>query len=165
MNSPASAGPPGAVTSGSESRPGIRRTDRSPERRDALRITNGPTRFEWSDRLRILSRYLTREFLKFFLAATAGFVVIFYVIDVLDRMPDLVRHQAPLGATVPYFLFKLPQVIFYVMPVSVLVATLFVLSILTRTTRSSRSVHRRVRSPVREPPPPWCPSRCRPPPS
>jgi len=82
--------------------------------------------------LRILTRYLVREFLKFFLAATGGFILIFYVIDVLDRMSDLVRLQAPLGAAVLYFLFKAPQVLFYVMPVSVLVATLFILAILSK---------------------------------
>lgn len=98
--------------------------------------------------MRILSRYLIREFLKFFLAATAGFIVIFYVIDVLDRMSDLVRYRAPLGASVLYFLFKAPQVVFYVMPVSVLVATLFVLSILSKDNEilalrsSGVSVHR-----------------------
>jgi lipopolysaccharide export system permease protein len=98
--------------------------------------------------VRILSRYLLREFLKFFFAALAGFVVIFYIVDLLDNMSNLVRYQAPLGAAFLLYLFKLPQIVFYVMPVAVLVATLFSLTILSKDNEvmalrsSGISVHR-----------------------
>jgi lipopolysaccharide export system permease protein len=82
--------------------------------------------------LRILSRYILREFLKFFLAATAGFLAVFYVIDFLDNVDTLVKHNAPFGSTLFHYLYKFPQMVFYVMPVAVLLATLFALTILSR---------------------------------
>ena len=82
--------------------------------------------------MRILSRYILREFLKFFIAALAGFVSIFYVIDFLDNLGDLVKYGSPFGAAVLYYIYKFPQVVFYVMPVAVLLATLFSLAILAR---------------------------------
>ncbi len=82
--------------------------------------------------MRILSRYILREFLKFFAATLAGFMTIFYVIDFLDNMGDLVKYNAPFMAGALYYFYKFPQIVFYVMPVAVLLATLFVLTILSR---------------------------------
>jgi len=78
----------------------------------------------------------------------AGFVLIFYIVDLLDNMNDLVRYHAPVGAAFLHYLFKLPQIVFYVMPVAVLVATLFSLTILSKDNEvmairtSGISVHR-----------------------
>ncbi|MFQ5457222.1 MAG: LPS export ABC transporter permease LptG [Myxococcota bacterium] len=82
--------------------------------------------------MRILSRYILFEFLKFFLASLVGFVAVFYVIDFLDNVSDLAKYGAPFGAAVLYYIYKFPQVVFYVMPVAVLLATLFSLTILSR---------------------------------
>ncbi|MDP3940143.1 MAG: LPS export ABC transporter permease LptG [Deltaproteobacteria bacterium] len=82
--------------------------------------------------MRILSRYILREFLKFFAATLAGFTTIFYVIDFLDNVGDLVKYNAPFMAGALYYFYKFPQIVFYAMPVAVLLATLFVLTILSR---------------------------------
>jgi len=62
----------------------------------------------------------------------AGFTVLVYVIDFLDSISTLTKHNAPFVATFLHYIFKFPQIVFYVMPVAVLVATLFVLIILVR---------------------------------
>jgi lipopolysaccharide export system permease protein len=98
--------------------------------------------------VRILSRYILREFIKFFLAVTAGFLAVFYVIDFLDNIDSLVKYDAPFGAAFLHYLYKFPQMLFYVMPLAVLVATLFSLTILSRNNEimamrtSGVSIHR-----------------------
>ena len=41
--------------------------------------------------MRILDRYITREFLKTYLIIFLSFAVVFIVIDVIDNLPRLIR--------------------------------------------------------------------------
>jgi lipopolysaccharide export system permease protein len=82
--------------------------------------------------LRILSRYLVREFSKFFILVLTGLLVIYYGIEVLQNLDELLKHQSPIGAILRYYVFELPEHIHHAMPSAVFLATLFVLVIMTR---------------------------------
>jgi lipopolysaccharide export system permease protein len=82
--------------------------------------------------LPVLSRYLVRQFLALFLPITLAFVLLYIVIDLFDRLDILLRHQASVGASARYFLFKIPLMLTQIMPPAVVVSTLLSLGLLSR---------------------------------
>jgi len=82
--------------------------------------------------LPVVGRHLVREFLGAFGLTLSAFVAIYVVADFFDRLDSFLRHDAPAGAIVRLFLFKLPLVITQVTPVAVLVAGLVALGLLAR---------------------------------
>jgi len=82
--------------------------------------------------MNIISRYILREFLKILLMALLGFVLVFLIVDFLDRIDNFLEVQIPLGRVAYYFLMSVPNVIFHMTPVSVLVAVLISLGLLAR---------------------------------
>jgi len=82
--------------------------------------------------LPVVSRHLTRQFLGTFLLTLTAFVAIFVLVDFFDRLDSFLRHDAPFGAIVRSFLFKLPLVVTQVTPAAVLVGGLVGLGLLAR---------------------------------
>lgn len=82
--------------------------------------------------LRVLSRYLIGQFLAIFFPVLAGFVLLYVIIDLFDRLDILLRHQASLGAAARYFFFKVPLMLTQITPPAVIVATLLALGLLSR---------------------------------
>jgi lipopolysaccharide export system permease protein len=81
---------------------------------------------------RILSRYLVEEFLRILALCVIAFVVVYLIADFSDRIDDFLKHQAPLGAVVRYFLVKIPLILNEVLPIGVLAAMLLGLGGLSR---------------------------------
>ncbi len=82
--------------------------------------------------LPVVSRHLAREFLGAFGLTLAAFVAIYLTADFFDRLDGFLRHDAPPGAVIRYFLFKIPLVLTQVTPVAVLVGGLVGLGLLAR---------------------------------
>jgi lipopolysaccharide export system permease protein len=82
--------------------------------------------------LPVISRYLVRQFLALFLPITLAFVLLYIVIDLFDRLDILLRHDASVGASARYFLFKIPLMLTQVTPPAVVVSTLLTLGLLSR---------------------------------
>ncbi|MBW2619346.1 MAG: LPS export ABC transporter permease LptG [Deltaproteobacteria bacterium] len=82
--------------------------------------------------MNIISRYILREFLKILLMTLLGFVLVFLIVDFLDRIDNFLEVQIPLSRVAYYFLMSVPSVIFHMTPVSVLVAVLISLGLLAR---------------------------------
>lgn len=81
----------------------------------------------------VTSLYILRRFAAVFFALMATFVVLYLIVDVLDRLDILFRHDATLSASVRYFVFKIPLMITHVLPAATLVATLLALGLLARS--------------------------------
>ena len=81
---------------------------------------------------RLIARYLSTEFLRFFSLCLLLFLILSLLVDFFDRFHTFVKHQAPLGAVVGYFLFKLPLYVWQAVPASALAGSLLSLGILTR---------------------------------
>ncbi len=73
---------------------------------------------------KILSRYLVSEFLRVVALCLVAFIVVYLIADFSDRIDDFLRHQAPVGAIVRYFLVRIPLIVNQVLPIAVLAAML-----------------------------------------
>jgi lipopolysaccharide export system permease protein len=80
----------------------------------------------------VVGRHLVLEFLSAFGLTVGAFVVIYVVADFFDRLDSFLRHDAPAGAIIRLFLFKIPLVLTQVTPLAVLVGGLVGLGLLAR---------------------------------
>ncbi|MFH1090189.1 MAG: LptF/LptG family permease, partial [Pseudomonadota bacterium] len=80
----------------------------------------------------IISRYLLREFGRILLFSLTGCVLVFLIVDFLEKIDNFMDAGIPLARVAWYFLLNIPWVFFNMAPVAVLVATLISLGILAR---------------------------------
>jgi lipopolysaccharide export system permease protein len=73
----------------------------------------------------LLDRYLIKKFIVNFILATAAFVVIFLVVDLIENIDDFLNKNATLHATVIYYLHYIPYIISLTLPVCLLLSCLF----------------------------------------
>ncbi len=86
--------------------------------------------------MRILDRYIIREFLKTYLIIFISFAVVFIVIDVIDNLPRLIRSGATLELGTIYYLLRLPYLLVLTSPVTVLITGLFMMNALSKYNES-----------------------------
>lgn len=82
--------------------------------------------------MRILDRYLLREFLTYLALGLLGFICIFTVVDVIDKIDIFLDHHAPGILIARYYLYRAPETIVQVMPVALLLATFLALGQLNK---------------------------------
>jgi lipopolysaccharide export system permease protein len=82
--------------------------------------------------LSVVNRYVAGQFMAMFLPILAGFVLLYVVIDLFDRLDILMRHDATVGAATRYFLFKIPLMVTQIMPPAVITAVLLAFGMLGR---------------------------------
>lgn len=82
--------------------------------------------------MRILTRYILREFLKIFTLTLIAFVSIYLVIDIFEQFDRLIEHRVRFGDGFKLFLYKTPFIFYQTSPVAVLMATLISLGIFVR---------------------------------
>src|SRR5438046_10260646 len=73
--------------------------------------------------MRILDRYLLREFLVYLALGLLGFIVIFVVVDLIEKMDVFLDHKAPWPLVAQYFVNLAPDVMVKMLPVALLLAT------------------------------------------
>ncbi|HYD47919.1 MAG TPA: LPS export ABC transporter permease LptG [Terriglobales bacterium] len=82
--------------------------------------------------MRVISRYLVREFFAVLLPTLAGLVSLYLLVDFLDRLDILLENDATLSASLRYFLFKIPLIVTQILPPAVLVAALISVGLMAR---------------------------------
>lgn len=80
----------------------------------------------------IISRYITREFLKIFVLVLLAFLSIYLIVDFFERIRMFLSNQATIGQMVSYFLYTLPMIAAQAIPVSILLATLLTFGMFSR---------------------------------
>lgn len=73
----------------------------------------------------ILHRYVALRFLKPFLFGIGIFAILIFLVDVFDKMPRLVKSQAPLAVIIEYLWLEVPYWTVKTIPMATLLATLF----------------------------------------
>ncbi len=73
--------------------------------------------------MRILDRYLFREFSVYLALGLIGFLGIFTVMDVIEKIDVFLDHRAPTDLVIRYYLYRAPEVVVQVLPVALLLAT------------------------------------------
>ncbi len=75
--------------------------------------------------MRILSRYVLKEFITFLAYCLLAFIVIFILIDVVDNLDDLIDDKIVINLIVLYYVFYLPYMLILTVPISMLLTTMF----------------------------------------
>ena len=82
--------------------------------------------------MRLLDRYVIRNFLQVYLYCIAGFISIWLIFDISDNISTFIDERVGLLLTVQYYLTQVPQVFIILLPVSLLLALLFSLGRMSR---------------------------------
>ena len=83
--------------------------------------------------MKLLDRYLLRNFFEPFLICSFGFLSIWLVIDLADNFREFMQAEASLKKVAYFYLTQLPQVILISLPVGMLLALIFCLSRMSRS--------------------------------
>jgi len=80
--------------------------------------------------MKIIDRYIAKEFIKFTLAALLVFTSLYVAVDVLSTMWQF--NDVSSDILTSYYLYQVPLVVQKMIPVAALVATIFTISVLSR---------------------------------
>jgi LPS export ABC transporter permease LptF/LPS export ABC transporter permease LptG len=83
----------------------------------------------------ILDIYVIRAWLLYFALLLVTFVGIYMVFDFFQLLGDIVRNHAGAGLVFNYYRYLCPYIVYVMLPLSVLVATLVNFSLLTKTSQ------------------------------
>ena len=73
--------------------------------------------------MRTLDRYLLREFAGYLALGLLGFITIFIVVDVFEKIDVFLDHSAPASLVFRFYVYRVPEVVVRVLPVALLLAT------------------------------------------
>jgi LPS export ABC transporter permease LptG len=82
--------------------------------------------------MRLLDRYVIRNFLQVYLYCIAGFISIWLIFDVSDNISTFIDERVSLLLVVRYYATQIPQVLIILLPVSLLLSLLFALGRMSR---------------------------------
>ena len=80
----------------------------------------------------ILDRYIGQTWLRLLTLCLSGFVALYLVIDLIEKIPRFLRAGGAAGDILQYFIWKLPEMISRTATFSILMATLLTLGVLSR---------------------------------
>ncbi len=75
--------------------------------------------------MKILDRYLIKQFIQTILFGLLAFTLIFVVIDMMENLDDFIDQNVPSMMILQYYLVFMPEIIRLITPVAVLLASLF----------------------------------------
>ncbi len=76
-------------------------------------------------KLKILDKYLIKQFLQIILFGLLTFSLLFVLIDLLENLDDFIDQDVPALIVMKYYLVFLPEILRLIIPVAVLLAALF----------------------------------------
>jgi lipopolysaccharide export system permease protein len=82
--------------------------------------------------LKLLDRYVVRNFLQVYLYCIAGFLSIWLIFDVSDNISTFIDEHFGIALTIRYYATQVPEVFIILLPVSLLLALLFSLGRMSR---------------------------------
>lgn len=80
----------------------------------------------------LFDRYITRNFLEAYLYCIAGFISIWLIFDVSDSISTFLDQHLGLGQVLEFYATQVPQILVILLPISLLLALLFVLGRMSR---------------------------------
>ncbi|MCW8802974.1 MAG: LptF/LptG family permease, partial [Ignavibacteriaceae bacterium] len=75
--------------------------------------------------MKILDKYLIKQFLQTIIFGLMAFTIIFVVIDAMENLDDFIDQDLPASEILRYYFVFAPEIIKLMTPVSVLFAALF----------------------------------------
>lgn len=83
--------------------------------------------------MKILHKYVLRLLLRNLALSILTFALLFWIFDFFDRIDNILPEDTEFTTVVAYFLYKLPMTFSYVIPIGTLVASLFTIGLLSRS--------------------------------
>jgi LPS export ABC transporter permease LptF/LPS export ABC transporter permease LptG len=83
--------------------------------------------------MQIIDSYIIRDWLFYLAILLAAFTGVYVIFDFFQLLSDIVRNQVPVGVVLDYCRFLVPEVIYLMLPLSILVATLVTFGLLAKT--------------------------------
>jgi LPS export ABC transporter permease LptG/LPS export ABC transporter permease LptF len=80
----------------------------------------------------LLDRYVVLSYLRAFAIAFVALIGLFYIAAFLDRSDEVFKGQATWATLLVYLVYQTPEYVYYVIPLSVLLATLVTIGLLTK---------------------------------
>lgn len=82
--------------------------------------------------MRIIPRYMLRNFLPVFTISMFGFVGLYLIVDFFERIDRMMEHHLAFHDIYSYFLFKIPQIMTQGIPMSAILSAIITLGVLKR---------------------------------
>ena len=82
--------------------------------------------------MKVVDRYILREFIKKFGLVLVSIVGIYIIVDFFERIRMFLSNGASAGQVISYFLYQVPMIVSLLLPVSVLLGTLITFSTLSK---------------------------------
>src|ERR1044071_9937246 len=82
--------------------------------------------------MRLLDRYVIRNFVQVYFYCIAGFTSIWLIFDISDNISSFIDNHIPLLIVVRYYATQIPQVFIILLPVALLLSLLFALGRMSR---------------------------------
>src|SRR5213075_579863 len=83
--------------------------------------------------MNLFDRYITRNFLQAYLYCIIGFISIWFIFDISDSISTFLDQHVGFGRVLEYYATQIPQILVILLPVSLLLALLFVLGRMSRS--------------------------------
>jgi len=106
-------------------------TDANAPRRGRVVLVVRIPHVNWP-RPRLLDLYVLRLYAMVFLLSFGALLGVFYISTFIDLAPHMFHGKATAAVIARYFYWETPQYVYYVIPLSVLVATLVTIGLLTK---------------------------------
>ncbi len=82
--------------------------------------------------LRILDRYVLRRMLGIFTLTFSSLLLVFYIINVLELIDNIIENKVPFSFILKYNLYVTPEIITIILPISILTAVLLTFSLMSK---------------------------------
>ncbi len=83
-------------------------------------------------KLKLLDKYILKEFLRFFIITFLSFIVLFLIIDFFEKIKMFLSNRASVAQVAFYLFYSIPMIMSYIIAPSVLLATLLTFSSLSK---------------------------------
>jgi lipopolysaccharide export system permease protein len=82
--------------------------------------------------VKILDRYIITDFMKSVFYGLVGFVFIYSIVDLFEKLSRFIDKKASILSVCKYYLYQVPYVVILVLPVAVLLSLFFTLGVMVR---------------------------------
>ncbi|MFC1839021.1 LPS export ABC transporter permease LptG [Thermodesulfobacteriota bacterium] len=77
--------------------------------------------------MKVVTKYISGEFLKLFILCQSIFILLFLVIDFIQRIDNFVKSEANFSLILSFFLFKIPFIAVQMIPVAIMISAIALL--------------------------------------
>jgi len=82
---------------------------------------------------RLLDRYVATKFMRLMAIVVCGLILIFCVVNFIEVIDDVIEHKSGVMSAFKYVALSVPQLLFWVIPMAVLVTALMTINLMSRS--------------------------------